>query len=96
MRDPYRAIEAARRRHGVDPHLAMAPLGARVKGYRISGGAIVTVMRPDGRSRRYRVRNSRFRALQVRFNALNWGGAYLYSSLDVQCRVGVQRIGGRR
>jgi len=81
----YDRVQAARRRHGIHPFVAHAPAGASIKAYRVPGGTVVTIARPDGRRRRYQVGVHHFRALTVRFNARNWGGAYLRSSLDVQC-----------
>jgi hypothetical protein len=58
---------------------------ATVKGYRRTGGAVVTVTR-DGRSRRYKVTLKRWHALRNRLNVgLPWRcyGAWSRSSLDV-------------
>jgi hypothetical protein len=58
---------------------------ATVKGYRRTGGAVVTVER-NGRSRRYRISLKRWHALRDKLNVgLPWMcyGAWLRGSLDV-------------
>ena len=90
-RDFYRALERARRRLGRDTFIAPAPTGARIRAYRVTGGAVVDVVRLDGRERRYRVPCSRFLALRARFNALNWCGSYMRATLDVTCNGRTQR-----
>jgi hypothetical protein len=58
---------------------------ATVKGYRRTGGAVVTVAR-NGRSRRYSVSLKRWHALRDKLNVgLPWMcyGAWLRSSMDV-------------
>ena len=54
-----------------------------VKGYRVAGGAVVSVQRARV-LRRYRVGLRRFKALKTRLSRAGWVGCFGSSSLDAR------------
>lgn len=57
---------------------------AHAKAYRTNGGAIVTITRADGTSRRHRVSNARFTWLRSLFGLAAANGSFVSSGFDCQ------------
>lgn len=65
----------------MEPHVEPA-VYATAKAYRVKGGAVVTITRTDGATRRHRVNNYRFRWLITVFSLAAERGWFTSSGFD--------------